>query len=133
MRSINSSRPVSKILLLRIAILAGIFIVSAIWDPHGLHLCLFHGLTGLECPGCGMTRAFCAISHGQPAEAIQLNMFSVALYMVFMGILFRDLLYLFTGRRLGIPGSLKLEGAAGYAVLFIVVSYGVMRNTPLSL
>ena len=47
--------------------------------PH-LPLCQFKHLTGLPCPGCGLTRAFSAISHGQLKTAWQLNPFSFPLY-----------------------------------------------------
>ena len=31
--------------------------------------CVFYNLTGLPCPGCGMTRGFVAMGHGQLAAA----------------------------------------------------------------
>ena len=46
----------------------------------GIDTCSFHALTGLSCPGCGLTRAFCAISRGQILEAWSLHPFSIPLY-----------------------------------------------------
>jgi hypothetical protein len=55
---------------------SAVFAVSAAWSPTGLPgfvLCPFRALTGLPCPGCGMTRAFCAIGHGDFAGAFGFN------------------------------------------------------------
>jgi len=41
--------------------------------------CPFRRLTGLPCPGCGMTRAFWALSGGRLREALTFNPFSVVL------------------------------------------------------
>lgn len=35
--------------------------------------CQFHRLTGLNCPGCGMTRAVYALLHGQVLQALRDN------------------------------------------------------------
>jgi hypothetical protein len=35
--------------------------------------CIFHSLTGLSCPGCGMQRFLHAFLHGRFAEAISYN------------------------------------------------------------
>lgn len=37
--------------------------------------CLFHRLTGLNCPGCGMQRFVHALTNGHPIEAIAYNAF----------------------------------------------------------
>ncbi len=36
-------------------------------------VCTFRNMTGIDCPGCGLTRGFVAISHGQIASAWNYN------------------------------------------------------------
>lgn len=53
-----------------------VFAVSALWSPSelpGVVLCPFRALTGLPCPGCGMTRAFCSLGHGDLTGAFGYN------------------------------------------------------------
>ena len=55
---------------------SAVFAVSAAWSPSdlpGFVLCPFRAVTGLPCPGCGMTRAFCSIGHGDIAAAFSYN------------------------------------------------------------
>lgn len=40
------------------------------------HLCLFHWLTGLDCPFCGLTRAMLAIAAGHWRAALGFNALS---------------------------------------------------------
>ena len=44
-------------------------------DGAGVPLCLFKALTGLPCPGCGLTRAFSSLLHGQFAKAYAFHPF----------------------------------------------------------
>jgi uncharacterized membrane protein YjjB (DUF3815 family) len=39
--------------------------------------CVFHALTGLQCPGCGATRALYHLLHGDFRAAIQFNLLFV--------------------------------------------------------
>lgn len=55
---------------------SAVFAVSATWrasELPGFVLCPFRAVTGLPCPGCGMTRAFCSIGHGDFAGAFGFN------------------------------------------------------------
>ena len=69
---------------------ATVLAVSFAWSPEALpkvSLCWFNHLTGLPCPGCGLTRGFCALSHGRLAEAWALNPFSLFFYLIAIALL----------------------------------------------
>lgn len=54
---------------------------GTISDTTGMSICPFKNLTGLPCPGCGMTRAFHFLVHGRVHEAVQHNPISVILFV----------------------------------------------------
>jgi hypothetical protein len=61
----------------------GVLLVSAVFTPETLPklpVCSFKLMTGRPCPGCGLTRAFCCISHARFGEAFYFNPFSFAFY-----------------------------------------------------
>ena len=45
---------------------------------HFYPVCQFHRLTGLNCPGCGMTRALFALLHGNFSTALRDNALFIA-------------------------------------------------------
>ena len=45
--------------------------------------CVFHQVTGLQCPGCGATRALYALLHGDVARAFWFN----PLFLLFLPVL----------------------------------------------
>ncbi|MEJ2108905.1 MAG: DUF2752 domain-containing protein [Acidobacteriota bacterium] len=52
--------------------------------PGDLELlpCPIHYVTGIECPGCGMTRASIALARGEIGSALHFNPFSVGLVLL---------------------------------------------------
>lgn len=62
------------------ALLIAPFVWLAALGEEGPILCALRAATGLPCPGCGLTRAFCAISKFDVARAAQLNVLSLPLY-----------------------------------------------------
>src|SRR5712691_4262697 len=71
----------------RAAVLAGLGFAAAALvflyshDPSASHLyprCIFHALTGLQCPGCGATRALYHLLHGRIVEAMRFNALFIA-------------------------------------------------------
>jgi hypothetical protein len=51
-----------------LGVLTAVLVGSVIWHPldeGGFVICLLRRATGLPCPGCGLTRSFCAIAKGQ--------------------------------------------------------------------
>ena len=73
--------PSAPILFLTVALLAS-FIVPLETVERGPTLCLFRRLTGRRCLGCGNTRAFVALSHGEVKRALRHNFLSPLLYLL---------------------------------------------------
>jgi len=67
------------------------FQINLITDITGFALCPFHTITGIPCPGCGMSRAFILLGQFRIREALEMNIFSLFL----LGLM---LFYLIKGR-----------------------------------
>src|SRR5258708_2533362 len=92
-------------------LLSGVFLVSFLYSPPDeprFTVCVFKSLTGLDCPGCGLTRSFCALSHGHLAKAFYFNKLGPILYVVFAAVWLRALFIL-----------LKLKAASTYATIIL--------------
>lgn len=87
--------------------------------------CLFYTITGLYCPGCGMTRMIAAILDGDFTAAMHYN--CAAFFLLPFGII----IYLCWAYRYITTGNLplnKYENIALYALLIIFVVFGILRN-----
>lgn len=90
--------------------------------------CLIHVLTGLDCPGCGATRALHRLLHGKLVEAWQFNpLFVTILLPCCLYWILRYAWQSWHGRRFG---SRLLPNWAAWSLLVVVVGFGVIRNTP---
>lgn len=75
----------SSALLASAAVAAGAIVLFA-FDPSAYAFyprCVFHVLTGFDCPGCGSTRAMHALLHGRVGEAFRYNPMLFAAFGVF--------------------------------------------------
>jgi hypothetical protein len=55
-------------------------------DGFGVDLCSLHRMTGLPCPGCGLTRGFIALTHADFVTAAGANPFALVLFPLFVGL-----------------------------------------------
>lgn len=85
-------------------------------------LCPIKALTGLNCPGCGITRMFVALFHGNIYQAFRYNPL-VFIELPIIAILI--LLYRFNKK------SRKVVNILFIVLLVITVVYGVLRNIPI--
>jgi hypothetical protein len=81
-----------------------------------ISICPFHAVTGLLCPGCGMTRAFISIAQLKLKDAIYFNPFSIPLLSVMV-------IYLCYGKT---PLWLQSRGL-GCASVIIVLVFWIIR------
>jgi hypothetical protein len=91
-------------------------------------LCPFRMLTGFQCPGCGSTRALHQLMHGHIINAFTLNpLFLISLpFLLF--VLVRHTSFVMRGKT---PRGNVLPASVIYAIFFIVLSFWILRNTPL--
>jgi len=85
--------------------------------------CVFRMLTGLQCPGCGTTRALHHLLHGRFEEAFRLN----PMLFVLMAVALFALPSVLRGRQ---PGFLMKPWFA-WTAFAVLTSYWIVRNTPL--
>lgn len=58
-------------------------------------------MAGLQCPGCGVTRAMTLLMHGRFAEAWEMNeVFCAVLFPAFLFVAIQDAVVILTGRKL---------------------------------
>jgi Protein of unknown function (DUF2752) len=94
---------------------------------HGFYpVCLFHKLTGLNCPGCGGTRAAYQLLHGHLLNALRDN----ALFILTLAGLMGRGLWFMARRARHQPATLAVPPKALWALLVIAIAFGVLRNLP---
>lgn len=85
--------------------------------------CAFFSLTGLQCPGCGITRALHHLLHGRLEEAFHLN----PMLFVLIGLVLYALPSVVRREQPRFLGSPRFAWGS-----FIVLSaFWIVRNTPL--
>jgi hypothetical protein len=82
-------------------VLTMVMITSVIYRPAETNpneeydtICGFKNLTGLPCPGCGLTHSFCEIGKGHLAGALQWNWLGIPLFLLMLAIWAKALLVL---------------------------------------
>jgi len=84
--------------------------------------CYFHLLTGLSCPGCGITRMLMALLQGNLAGAWQANGAVLAALPVLIALIVYDEAQYVRARKAHVPDWLL------WLLLVYFAAFGVMRN-----
>jgi hypothetical protein len=92
--------------------------------------CPFHRITGLWCPGCGMTRAFHHLLHGDVGGALGLNLL-FPVVVVLVGYTWFAWLWRALGHR-PLPTLQRVPNGVWTASIVIGLVYGVLRNLPMA-
>ena len=116
-----------KRLLLRAGLVLGIGLAYAVFVRlSGLSIpCPFHAVTGLLCPGCGVTRMCLALLRLDFAAAWQANPVLLLLLPVLAALLLRQAVrYVKTGRSTLSRG----ESALVWGMAAVLLLWGIARN-----
>lgn len=96
-------------------------------STHGFYpVCMFHALTGLNCPGCGMTRALYALLHGNWLLALKDNALFVASLALAAAGSARMALRKMRNQR----ATFKIPAKFLWLTLVVAMLFGVLRNLP---
>lgn len=90
-------------------------------------VCPLHSMTGLNCPGCGMTRGFHAFFHGDILSALRYN--ALLPIFLFTFIYFGISMFLVLARGRGLSYRIFRPGLI-YTFLILMLVFGVVRNLP---
>ncbi|HZS45694.1 MAG TPA: DUF2752 domain-containing protein [Blastocatellia bacterium] len=113
-------------------LLSAVFLTSFLYNapdvPH-FTVCIFKNLTGLDCPGCGLTRSFCALSRGNIAKAFYFNKLGPFLYVVFVFAWLRALFTILRFDRVASAcGQVIMRSQLGRIGLAAFVVYWIART-----
>ena len=109
-----------------ILILAGL-IYAALY-LMGIQIpCLFHLLTGLYCPGCGISRMFISILHLDFLNALRYNSMVMFLSPFLLVLLFQ---VLFSYVKTGSKKLSKRQTVAVWIMAGLLLLFGILRNIP---
>lgn len=92
---------------------------SALVNPEESNIttCRFHELTGLDCPACGISRSFYALSHFKFSDAYDYHIFGPVLFLIFLFLLLFFLIELMI--RMEIKLSSQFINFKLFSVVFI--------------
>ena len=92
--------------------------------------CVFHQMTGLWCPGCGLTRGAYQLLHGHIGSALSYNIFTPLALVAIVAVWFAWLRVSWGAAPVRVPK----RAARWLAVILpvLVVGYGVLRNLPVA-
>lgn len=122
-----------------ILVIATVCVIYKYFNPEEYALwpkCIFHLLTGLECPGCGSQRAIHSLSNGEVSKALHYNLLIVLAipYLFLFG-----LIQLFSA--MSQKGKLKqfchridlllYRGKAIKIITVLIIAFWIARNLSL--
>ena len=121
------SKRIRKLILSLLVIIIMLIFFLYLNKNYGFYIpCLFHKLTNLYCPGCGITRCIVSLLKGNISEAFKYNQL-VFILLPFLTIYFIYKIYLYlTNSQDKIIK--KIPNITWIILLIITILFGILRN-----
>lgn len=112
-------------------VLAAVLVLSLVLEPAWVGrqptVCAVRSVTGVPCPGCGLTRSFVTTAHGDVAGAFAFHPFGPVLFALSLLALLALLWRTVTGRRPVGAGAVDRLRPAAWAFLAIWLLWAAVR------
>jgi hypothetical protein len=117
----------------------GLLLFIALYRPYSMEgemgikiiICPFRNLTGLPCPGCGLTRGVYHLAHGEIAKALSFHILSPLFYVVVILEMVNSIAGIVRrGRPLFLWNDLfdrRLMRYLAYGLILVAVTYNIYR------
>lgn len=89
--------------------------------------CIFHEITGLYCPGCGVQRSFHALLNGQLSKAMDYNLLFILLLPLIIFFILN-----FIGDKKYSQSSFIYRPGFSLTTAIIVICFWIFRNIPVA-
>ena len=127
-----ASRVTKRTLIASLTLAASLAVLAVffVFDPAQggfFPTCLFHQLTGLNCPGCGGLRALHHLTHGEIAAAFHCNPLLMVLLPLIALIGVR---WFWRGQGAFGNAPMLLRPATAWTLLAVTIVFTVLRNLP---
>lgn len=101
-------------------------LVAEPFEKGRFSICFFHTLTNLPCPGCGLTRSFVWLLHGDVVKSVMFNPFGIVIFAGWTWKTAVDVWNLTTGRNFHL---LEESGRRRISHIFVVsfLTLGLLR------
>ncbi len=100
------------------------------WQPpeHNLFItCYFKKITGLPCPGCGITRSLCAIAKGNFIHSLKFHPLGLLSFTIILGIWLKAIVELMFKRTLVLSINQKIKTIILYVFIYLTGIFWVVR------
>lgn len=102
-----------------------LFAITYLCIKYNIYIpCIFHKITGLYCPGCGITRMIISLLKMNFCQAFRYNPLAFILLPLF--ICYYIIKYIFYLKN----KQLIINNKVWYTILMIVILFGIIRNIP---
>ena len=113
-----------------------LWLAAWLYQPYvhnGLTLCWFRLLTGLPCPGCGLTRSWCELSRGHVIASLTEHPLGIAIFAYTLWYVVARWTFVLTGRSLETGGRRLHQLAAAALVSVFLIRLACLVAQPAQL